>query len=106
MEYILLSAGDYGDFIVLRGERVKTETLPFWPFFQATFRLDKASARQLGQTRITVSESEILSDSEVPEVPVIPVEASVPKPPVRVPSAPVQSPKPEQPMQLTLWETA
>ena len=101
MEYILLSAGAYDDFIVLRGERAKTETLPFWPFFQATFMLDKASARQLGQTRITVSESEILSDSEVPEVPVIPIEASVPKP-----SAPVQSPKPEQPMQLTLWETA
>ena len=98
MEYIMFSAGDYDEFIVLRGKRVKTEEHPFWPFFRATFILDKASAMRLGKERITVSGSDILSDCEVPEVP---VEASVLKP-----SAPVQSPKPEPPVQLTLWETA
>ena len=102
MEYILLSVGDYDDFIVLRGKRAKTETLPFWPFFHATFILDTASALQVGQKRITVSESDILSDCEVP---VVPVEPSVPKS-APVLSAPVQSPKPKPLVQLTLWETA
>ncbi|MCY3744499.1 MAG: hypothetical protein OXH00_26075 [Candidatus Poribacteria bacterium] len=97
MEYILFRAEDYDEFIVLRGKRVKTEEHPFWPFFHATFILDKASALRVGNEQITVSESEILSDCEVPEVP---VEASVPKP-----TAPVQSPKPKPPVQLTLWET-
>ena len=103
MEYIVFSDGDYDAFSVLRGERAKTETLPFWPFFRATFVLDKASALQVGHKRITVSEADILSDSEVP---VVPVEASVPKPSAPVLSAPVQSPKPKPPVQLTLWETA
>ena len=93
MEYIMLSAGDYDEFIVLRGKRAKTDVLPFWPFFRVTLILDKASAMRVGQRRITVSESDILSDCEVP------VAASVPKPP-----PPVQKPKP--PVQLTLWETA
>ena len=94
MEYIMFSAADYDEFIVLRGKRVKTEEHPFWPFFRATFILDKASAMRLGQERITVSESDILSDCEVP------VKPSAPKPP------PVQNPKPKPPVQLTLWETA
>ena len=103
MEYIVFSGGDYDAFSVLRGERVKTEEQPFWPFFRVTLILDKASALQVGQTRITVSEAEILSDCEVP---VVPVEASVPKPSAPVLSVPVQSPKPKPPVQLTLWETA
>ena len=103
MEYILFSGGDYGELTVLRGERVRTEEHPFWPFFCVTLILDTASAQQIGQKRITVSEAEILSDCEVP---VVPVEASVPKPSAPVLSAPVQSPKPQPPVQLTLWETA
>ena len=100
MEYILFSAGDYDDFIVLRGKRVRTEEQPFWPFFHAIFMLDKASAMQIGEEQITVCESDILSGCEVP------VEASVPKPAAPVLSAPVQSPKPRLPVQLTLWKAA
>lgn len=93
MEYILLSNGDYDAFIVLRGKRAETEEHPFWPFFRVTLILDTASAIRVGQRRITVSESDILSDCEVP------VATSVPKPP---PS--VQKSKP--PVQLTLWDAA
>ena len=37
MEYIMLSAGDYDEFIVLRGKRAKTDVLPFWALLSCYF---------------------------------------------------------------------
>lgn len=62
------------DFIVVSGERIKTETdTRLYPFTHAvTFRLSPHAAARLGQDIITVSEASILIDCELPKATQLP----------------------------------
>lgn len=95
-ELIILEGIDhkgYDEFIVVSGERIETQADPnFYPFTHAvTFRLCHRDAVRIGQKTITVSESAILTDCELPkatELPAVEVETHTPKLPTK---------------QLTLW---
>ena len=68
MDYIMLEIGE-GDFICLSGERIETESDPsVYPHGHAvTFRLSAHSAERIGQDTITVPESAILQNCELPK---------------------------------------
>ena len=71
-ELIILEGIDrkgYDDFMVVSGERIETQTDPnFYPFTHAvTFRLRHRDAVRVGQKIITVSESAILTDCDLPK---------------------------------------
>lgn len=68
MDYIMLEISE-GDFMCLSGERIETEGDPsVYPFGHAvTFRLSPQSAERIGQDTITVPESAILQNCELPK---------------------------------------
>lgn len=53
-----------GDFMCLSGERIETETDPIG---HATFRLSPHSAERIGQETITVPQTAILQNCELPK---------------------------------------
>lgn len=82
-ELILLEGiGDKGfdEFIVVSGERIETQADPnFYPFTHAvTFRLCPEDAARIGQEVITVAESAILQDCELPKDCDLPKAAELP----------------------------
>ena len=89
MELIILEGiGDKGfdEFIVVSGERIETETdSNFYPFGHAvTFRLCANDAARIGQEIITVAESEILQDCDLPKATELPAaETAVTKRPTK-----------------------
>ena len=71
-ELIILEGIDnkgFDDFMVVSGERIETETDPnFYPFTHAvTFRLSPEDAVRVGEKVITVAESAILQDCQLPK---------------------------------------
>lgn len=64
MDYIMLEI-DEGDFMCLSGERIETETDPI--IGHATFRLSPHSAERIGQDTITVPQTAILQNAELPK---------------------------------------
>ncbi|MCY3739963.1 MAG: hypothetical protein OXH00_02975 [Candidatus Poribacteria bacterium] len=71
------------EFMVVSGERIETQADPnFYPFGHAvTFRLCQRDAGRIGQETITVAETAILTDCDLPsEAPELPaVETHTPK---------------------------
>lgn len=67
-ERIILEVG-VDEFICVSGERIETQSDPnFYPFGHAvTLRLTPESAARIGQEIITVAETEILQDCELPK---------------------------------------
>ena len=67
-ELVIIQTGT-DDFMCLSGERIDTETdAGVYPFGHAvTLRLSPDSAARVGQDTITISESEILQDCEIPK---------------------------------------
>lgn len=87
-ELILLEGLDYkgfDEFIVVSGERIETQADPnFYPFGHAvTFRLCHRDAVRIGQKIITVSESAILTDCELPKATEATEETHTPKLPTK-----------------------
>ena len=79
---ILEGIGMHGrdEFMVVSGERIETQADPnFYPFGHAvTFRLSPEDAGRVGQKVITVSETAILQDCELPKATELPaVETAV-----------------------------
>ena len=78
---ILEGIGMHGrdEFMVISGERIETETDPnFYPFTHAvTFRLSRKDAVRVGQEIITVSETAILTDSDLPKATQLPAETAI-----------------------------
>ena len=69
MEYVIIQTGE-DDFMCLSGERIDTTETDagVYPFGHAvTLRLSPDSAARIGQDTITISESEILQDCEIPK---------------------------------------
>lgn len=71
-ELIILEGIDsqgFDEFMVVSGERIETETDPnFYPFTHAvTFRLCHRDAVRVGQKMITVAETAILVDCQLPK---------------------------------------
>ena len=71
-ELIILEGIDrkgFDDFMVVSGERIETQTDPnFYPFTHAvTLRLCREDTARLGQEIITVAESAILQDCQLPK---------------------------------------
>jgi len=71
-ELIILEGIDskgFDEFMVVSGERIETQTDPnFYPFTHAvTFRLCHRDAVRVGQKIITVAETAILEDCELPK---------------------------------------
>lgn len=89
-ERIILET-DFDDFIVVSGERVETESDPtFYPFTHAvTFRLCPRDAARIGEEIITVCESDILVDCELPKATDLPaVETTLTNEPTNEPKKP------------------
>ena len=85
---ILEGIGMHGrdEFMVVSGERIETQADPnFYPFGHAvTFRLCHRDAVRVGQEIITVAESAILQDCELPKATELPaVETHTPKQPTK-----------------------
>ena len=80
MEYVIIHSVDNNgqdEFMCLSGERVETEPTDtsIYPFEHAvTLRLSPDSAARIGQEIITVSETEILQDCEIPKATELPTE--------------------------------
>lgn len=100
-EWILLET-ECDECIVVSGERVETETDPiFYPFTHAvTFRLCPQDAARLGQEVITVPETAILVDCQLPKATELPdTETAVTNQPTNQPTNEVRNPA----AQLTLF---
>ena len=73
MERVIIEMGE-DEFMCLSGERIETETDPsVYPFEHAvTLRLCARDAARIGQETITVAESAILQDCELPKATELP----------------------------------
>ncbi|MCG9132743.1 hypothetical protein J5I95_13780 [Candidatus Poribacteria bacterium] len=96
MEYVIIHGTDHtgeDTFMCLSGERIETETdTSVYPFQHAvTLKLSADSAARIGQDTITVSESEILQNCELPKATDLPAETQQ------------ATPKGVSPKQLTLF---
>lgn len=74
MKELIILETEFDEFIVVSGERVETETdTNVYPFEHAvTFRLSPQDASRLGQEVITVPETAILVDCELPKATELP----------------------------------
>ena len=78
MKELIILEVDVDDFICVSGERIETQTDPnFYPFGHAvTFRLSSSDAARIGgQDIITVPETALLQDCELPKATELPREA-------------------------------
>ncbi len=74
-----IDAKGFDEFMVVSGERIETQADPsFYPFGHAvTFRLCHRDAVRVGQEIITVAESAILQDCELPKATEVPAVEAV-----------------------------